>query len=164
MKTLILYYSFDWNTEFIAKRMAEVLWAKMEKIKTETEMIDRKSLMRYLWWWRMVFMKETPIIKEIENNIKDFDNIIIWTPVWAWSYSPPIQAIFNKYKFENKKIALFCCHGWWPGKTIQKMKDSLIWNNIVWEIDFKEPLKNDMTENFRKLEKWLEEVKISFDN
>jgi len=58
----------------------------------------------------MVVMKEIPEIFDIKNNIDEFDNIIIGTPVWAWTYSPPMQALFKKYEIKDKKVAVFCCH------------------------------------------------------
>lgn len=158
MKVLIIYYSLDWNTKLVSETIAETIWADIIELQTKEEIVNKNSFMKYLWWWRMVMMKQEPELLEININFDSYDLIIIGIPVWAWNYSPPITTFFKKYKIVNKKVAVFCCHWWWPGKTLQNMKDKLIWNEFIAEIDWREPVKRDIEINKQKIIKWAESL------
>ncbi|EKE27432.1 MAG: flavodoxin [uncultured bacterium (gcode 4)] len=158
MNSLVIYYSLDWNTKRISEIIWKEIWADFEALETIKPLVKSDSFMKYIWWWRMVMMNEIPEIKPLKNEFEKYDLIIIWTPVWAWTYSPPIAAFFEKYHIKGKKVAIFCCHWWWPGKTFDKMKEKLRWNEIIWEINFNEPLKKDTEIQFEKAIVWIKGI------
>ncbi len=140
MKTLIVYYSFEGNTEFIAKAMAEAIGADLLKLQPKKE-IPTKGFMKYFWGGRQAMMKMKPELLPLEKNPADYDFIILGTPVWAFTYSPPLATYFSQRPFKNKRIALFCCHGGGKAGTLRNMKEALKGNTFVGEIDFIEPLR-----------------------
>lgn len=159
MRTIVIYYSLDWNTKYIAETITKELSWDILELKTTKELLDKDSFMKYLWWWKMVYMKEEPELIEFNIDFSKYDLIIIWTPVWAFNYTPPLATFFSKYKLENKNIAIFCCHSWWMWKTLNNMREKLNWNNIISEINFIEPLKRNKEESRQKLEKWIENLR-----
>ncbi len=158
MKTLIIYYSFDWNTEFIADNIHRKLkWSEIERIYTKEEIVKKWKLSKYLWWWKMVMMKEEPEIIENSLNPEDFDNIIIWSPVWAWTIAPPVKTYLSKHKLWKKNIYIYC-HAWWPWKVVEKFKELISWNQYKSAIWFKNPLNTDTQRQLKELIDWIEEI------
>lgn len=94
MKTLILYYSFEGNTEYVATKLASYLDADFQKVVPVKE-LKSKGFSKYIWGGRQAFMKEKkPAIAPLEKNYKDYDLILIGTPIWAFTYAPPIRTFF----------------------------------------------------------------------
>jgi flavodoxin len=157
MRTLIVYYSFDGNTKFIAEIIAKTIKADLLELKPKEE-ITRGPL-KHLWGGRQVMMKEKPELFSFDKNPDDFDVIYIGTPVWAFNYAPAINAFLSKTELKRKKIALFCCHGGTPGNTIAKMRELLKKDNeILGEISFKEPLTNEKEKNEEVAKKWALDI------
>lgn len=150
VKTLVIYYSFEGNTKFIAETIAEKLGADLLELKPEKE-LNSKGFMKYIWGGSQVVMGKMPKLQPFDKNPRDYDLLIIGTPVWAWSYTPPLNTFFNSVKITGKKIALFSCHGGQNAKTFEKMEKALEGNEIIAKQDFFEPLR-DKEENKKKAE------------
>ncbi|HQP91981.1 MAG TPA: flavodoxin, partial [Candidatus Omnitrophota bacterium] len=87
MKKLIVFYSLDGNTRFIARAIAESTGADMMELQPRVQP-ELKGFMKYLWGGRQVFMKEKPQLLSFQKNPQDYDLIFIGTPVWAFTYAP----------------------------------------------------------------------------
>lgn len=157
MRILVIYYSYEGNTKFVAQTIASTVKADLLELKPEKE-INAKGFMKYIWGGRQVLMKARPVLKELDKDLVDYDLLFIGTPVWAWSYAPPLNTFFHSANFQGKKIALFCCHGGSKGKTLEKMASRLRENEIIAIPDFFEPLKKDKTSVASKVAQWALEV------
>ena len=157
MKKLIVFYSLDGNTRFIARAIAESTGADMMELQPRVQP-ELKGFMKYLWGGRQVFMKEKPQLLSFQKNPQDYDLIFIGTPVWAFTYAPALASFFELIKLQNKKIALFCCSGGGKGKTLENMKKMLAGNEIVGEIDFVEPLRRDRKKNEDLAKEWAGKI------
>ena len=157
MKTLVLFYSFEGNTRFIAKEIATAINSDILELKVEMP-LQKKGFMKYVWGGRQAFMKEKPKLLTLEKNPNDYDVIFIGTPVWAWRYAPALNPFFSEYKITGKKIAVFCCHGGGKGKTLQLMKKKLTGNNFIGEENYYEPLSKDKEGKVTKARKWAREI------
>jgi len=141
MKKLVIYYSLDGNTRFIAENIARSSQADILELKTEIN-LPTSSFGKHFVGGGMVFKRETPALLPFDKNPADYDVIIIGTPVWAFNFTPPIRSLLNQYKIIGKKIALFCCCNGMPGKTIPNMKKLLPGNEFIGEKVFIKTLKN----------------------
>ncbi|MBI5874210.1 MAG: NAD(P)H-dependent oxidoreductase [Candidatus Omnitrophica bacterium] len=157
MKKLVVYYSLDGNTKFIAQAIAEAVGADILELKPKKEP-NAKSPMKYLWGGRQVLMKEKPELKHFDTNPQDYDCLFIGTPVWAWTYAPALATFFTMGNLKGKKIALFCCSGGGKGKTLEKMKEQLSGNEFIGEMDFVEPLKQDKEQNAVLAAQWAKQI------
>ncbi|WP_353894193.1 NAD(P)H-dependent oxidoreductase [Proteinivorax hydrogeniformans] len=158
-KTLILYYSLDGNCKFVADELANNLEGEVDTLRIEPKKdITGGKFKRYFWGGAQVFMKKEPEIKPINLDLDDYANIIIGTPVWAWTFSPPIRSFLNLYPLTDKKIALYSCHGGQLGKTINDMRNYLQNNTIVSEMDFFEPATKDSEVNKKTIAKWAQKL------
>ena len=157
MKKLVVFYSLDGNTRFVARTIAEAVAADILELNPKDG--PRKSgFAKYIWGGRQVMRKYKPELEAFDKKPEDYDLLFIGTPVWAWTYTPALATFFSTVPLKGKKIAVFCCSGGGKGKTLEKMKENLGGNEIVGETDFVEPLRRDQKENATKARKWAREV------
>ena len=71
IKTLILYYSFEGNTEMAAQWMAEAIGADLLKIQPVRE-LKSKGFSKYIWGGRQVVMKEAPPIQPLDVDLNEY--------------------------------------------------------------------------------------------
>lgn len=157
MKTLVIYYSFEGCTKLIAETIAKAINADIFELKTKEELVKTHGFMKYLWGGRSVVYKEKPELLPLEKNPADYDLIFIGTPVWAFTFTPPLRSLFAKKILKNKKIAVFCTHEGGPINTLKNMKNELAGNEIVSEMDFKN-VKKTPDENTKKATEWAKQM------
>ena len=95
MKTLVVYYSRTKTSEKLAKNLADKLDAGLE------EVIDRRDYsgaLGYIAGGRDALMKKEGEIEELKNNARDYDLVIIVTPVWAGNMVPGIRSFIRQEK------------------------------------------------------------------
>jgi flavodoxin len=158
MKKLVIFYSLDGNTKFIAENLAKEIGADILELKPEKE-ISRIEPIKHLWGGKQAFLKETPRLKNYNLNLEDYQIICIGTPVWAYNFSPPLRTFLKENKIKNKKIILFCTCGQAKRKTFNNLREKLEGNEIIGEIEFKNVLKNP-EENIRKLNDFLKKLSL----
>ncbi|MBU1132103.1 NAD(P)H-dependent oxidoreductase [Patescibacteria group bacterium] len=161
MKILVIYYSLDGNTKFISEKIAESIGADILELKPKKELVPASGFLRYFWGGRQAIMGGKPELESLEKNCADYDLVFLGTPVWALKYAPPVNTFFSNVKLENKKIALFCCHGGAPGGTLNKMKKRLAGNEFVGAIDFREPLKHDKEAEAKRAAEWARGIAMN---
>ena len=157
MRNLVVYYSLGGNSKFMAELIKSYTNADILELKLKEE-VKSKGFLKYLWGGKQVISNEKPELQSIDKNLNDYDMIFIGTPVWAWSFSRALNTFFSKYKILDKKIALFCSSGGGKGKTFEKMKNMLLGNEIVGEIDFVDPLKNKKEDYDKKILDWVDGI------
>jgi flavodoxin len=157
MKKIVIFYSLEGNTRLIGENIAKTIDADILELKPKNE-IPSKGFMKYLWGGKAAMMKTKPELLPFDTDLQQYDVFFIGTPVWAWTYAPPLNTFFQTHTLSDRKIALFCCHAGQKGKIFAKMKDALKGNQILGEIDFKEPLKNDTGANIEKAKTWAENI------
>lgn len=158
MKSLVIFYSFEGNCKMVAEEIQSLTGADLLQLKPVHDM-KSTGFSKFLWGGRQIVMGEEPELEPFDVKFGDYDMIFIGTPVWAWTYSPALKSFFSQKQICSKKVALFCCHGGGKGKTLEKMKAHLEGNEIIGEIDFREPLKRKATDVPQRLKNWLEEIK-----
>lgn len=159
MKTLVVYYSFEGNTELIAQTIAQEIEADLLKLEVK-QSIKTHSFLKFFWGGRQAMMKAKPELLPLQKNPQDYDLILIGTPVWAFTFSPALRTFFATNKFSQKKIAVFCCHEGGLKNTLQNMKAELVGNEIVGEKDFFAPLKQEKETTIQKAREWAKSLVI----
>ncbi|PID58798.1 flavodoxin [candidate division KSB3 bacterium] len=157
MKKIVIFYSFEGNTRLIANTIAKTVDADILELTPKDE-IQSTGIMKYVWGGKAALMNAKPALLPYDKNIQEYDLLFIGTPVWAWTFAPPLNTFLATEVFVNKKIALFCCHGGGKGKIFRKMAKVLTQNQILGEADFKDPLKHHTEANLEKAKKWAERI------
>lgn len=157
MKVLVLYYSFSGNTRLIAETVSKELNADIEEIKP-IKPLNAGGAGYVMWGLRQLVSQSKPPLATLEHDPAKYDLIILGTPVWSYTITPPIRTFLSDNRMIGKKIALFCCHGGNYGKTLEDMKKALQGNEIVAAADFYDPLKHDSAQNICKAAKWAKSI------
>ena len=67
MKTLVIFYSFEGSTKFIAQTIANEIGAELLEIKPEKEIVSH-GFMKYVWGGKQAVMKEKPALLPFDKN------------------------------------------------------------------------------------------------
>lgn len=157
MSTLVVFFSFDGNTKFIAEKIAETINADIIELKTSKK-YPTEGFLKYFWGGKSVIFGEKPKLINGSIDLNKYETVFIGTPVWAGSYTPPIKSFTRQYKLRDKRIALFASHGGnGAEKCFAKLKAALPGNRFIGEMAFLEPKKNS-EESSNKAVKWATDL------
>ena len=157
---LVIYYSFEGNTKFVAEEIARYLEADILRLKPKKD-LKTHGFMKYFWGGRMVTVKDYPKLEEFDKNIEDYDIIILGTPVWAFTYTPALASLFKMHIIQNKKVIIFCTHEGGMKNALEKAEKMLMKDNnkVIAKNDFLKPLKNTKA-TLEKINDWIKEIDI----
>jgi flavodoxin len=160
MKVLVVYYSYDGNTRFIAETVANELDADICGLHPVKEM-KSKGFFKYVWGGAMVAMKQKPALLPFDKNPADYDLVIIGTPVWNSSMTPPVRSFLDKYGSGIKSAALFCCYSGGMKNTFAEMRGMLGGGGVTGEMGFLDPLGQNESESARLAREWAKPLIIN---
>lgn len=109
MRTLVVFYSRTGTTKKAGEMIVQKLDADTEEIK---DTIDRSGARGYLISGRDAMKKRLTKLEPVKFNPRDYDLVIIGTPVWAWNVSTPVRTylIEQRNNFSGQ-AAFFCTMG-----------------------------------------------------
>lgn len=135
-KKLIVYYSYTDNT----KKIVDIL-----KDKLDVDIVRLETVKPYSGSYDDVVeqgKKETdsgymPEIREIETNINDYNEILLGSPVWWYTFAPAVRTFLSKYDLSGKIIIPFITNGGWIGSTVNDIKNMANNSEVKNEINIK---------------------------
>ncbi|MCX7882809.1 MAG: NAD(P)H-dependent oxidoreductase [Brevinematales bacterium] len=158
MRVLVLFYSYEGNTEFIAKIIAEEVHAEVESIKPVEEK-HYHGVMKYVWNGKAALMREKPTLIPLKKDILAYDLIFLGTPVWAGTWVPVFNTLFQQNDFMGKKVACFYCHAGGPGSIEKRFRKQLVSASLLGFCGFIDPLWSKYKEKYEKqAREWAREM------
>ncbi|MEA2069785.1 MAG: flavodoxin [Asgard group archaeon] len=154
MKTAVIYYSFEGDTELIAKVIAEEIGADLIPLEP-VNVIESKEYMKNVIADKQVRLKTKPLLKEYEFDANDYDLLIFGTPIWSSTFAPALRTFFSQEVITDKKIGLFYCFTVKPGLIVKRLSEALKGNDILDHIGFVDPKKNNTEEKIEDAKKWV---------
>jgi flavodoxin len=153
MKAAVIYYSLEGNMEFIAQKLGENGNADLCRLIPKKE-YPKGKISKYVWGGKSATFGEMPAIEDININLEEYDTLVIGTPIWAGTMTPPVLTFLHDNKIIDKKIILVTtCGGGGSEKAVEKMKEFLSGSNVIDAINFVNPLQNQNEEFQNKIEK-----------
>ncbi len=152
MKKLVVYYSLEGNTKMVAEAVAEAAEADLIRL-VPSEQPSKSGAARYFWGGRAAIMKKAPKLEPLEFTPEDYDLVFLGTPVWAWTFAPPLRSFLRDHDLSGKKVALFCCHGGGPGKAMEKL-ESAVAGEVVSKTLFRDPLSRETEDQLKAAAEW----------
>jgi flavodoxin len=107
VKALVVYYTRTGNTRFVAERVAREIGAAIEEV---TDGRDRRGPIGFLRSGYESTRGILPKIEETKEDPRDYDLVVIGTPVWNARPSTPIRAYLNGHDLSGKQTAIFCAN------------------------------------------------------
>ena len=157
MNNLVIFYSLEGHTKFIAQKIAEKINGNILEIKPKKEYVS-SGFKKYFWGGKSVVFKEKPELLPYDVNIDDYDNIFIGTPIWVGTYVPVYNTFFDKENIHDKNIYLFASHeGGGAEKFYKNIKEVIPNNKFNGKIDFNRSLK-DKEDIIKDIEMWLDDM------
>lgn len=95
------------------------------------------DLQRYVWCQEEVSIPIEPAVRHDEYRFTAADLIVLGTPVWAGTLSPPMRSFLRQHEFFRKAIALFCTYDGRAGACLGDMRALLSGSDIVAESSFR---------------------------
>lgn len=116
--TLVVYFSRHGHTRRVAQLIAEQCGADTEEI---VDGIERHGVWGYLRSLVEAVLRRPVPIQPSRRSPRDYDTVIIGTPVWAWHLASPVRAYLCRHRGRFRRVAFFCCHrGWGSGPVLQE--------------------------------------------
>jgi flavodoxin len=121
MKALVVFYSRTGNTRRVAQEIMTMLHCDGEELRDE---VKRTGFVGYMRSGRQAMKKEPVQLNDLTKNLKDYDLVIVGTPIWAFTMSAPIRTFLEQNKESLPEIAFFTTSGSSPGdKTFDLMQE-----------------------------------------
>ena len=160
MKKIIVYYSLEGNTEYIADKLSDALGAGKLRLIPEKPFAD-KGFAKFFWGGKSAVMAEKPTLKAYVLDA-DFEEIIIGFPVWAGNITPPIRTFVfeNKELLKGRRISAFACQsGSGAEKAFAKLRSLLEINDFYSTAVFIDPKDKPSEENELRLDQLIKKLK-----
>ncbi len=159
-KKLIVYYSYTGHTKMIAESIQK---------KLKCDILEIKPVKPYSTDYQTVVdeeqnnesAKKTPEIEKIDEDLNNYDEIIVGSPVWWYTIVPVIRTFLKENDLSGKIIKPFATNAGWLGRTFQEI-EKLCSNstvdkgmNIVFTEDYNE---NELVTSPDEVDKWIESL------
>lgn len=108
MKTLIVYYSFEGNTRYTARLLAEKLGADTLELEPVKD-YPRGKASKFVFGGAAASFSATPELKPYVCELEKYDLIILGSPVWAGRAAPPLNTFLKSHDLRHSRVAAFAC-------------------------------------------------------
>ncbi|MFV0412982.1 MAG: flavodoxin family protein [Oscillospiraceae bacterium] len=123
MKTIVLYYSVGGATRKEAEKLAAERKAPLCRIET----VRRHSLPGTLFFGSFRAMRrKAEAIKPLEENLAEYDEIVLGCPIWAGHPAPAFNAVIKQLPAGKQVELFFCSAGGESAKSMEGTKALVI--------------------------------------
>ena len=118
MKKLFLYYSYSGNGDFVAEAMKEKGYdiREVETVKG----LPKVSFFAMLAGGFQASAKKKAELKEYNQDVSKYDEIVIGSPIWNGRITPAINTILANINLEGKELSFVFYAGSGEGKHALK--------------------------------------------
>jgi flavodoxin len=113
-RCLVVYYSLSGNTRKVAKAVADRMGAELEAI---VELRPRTGPFVRFWCAFDSIFRRMPPIAPAKRDVRDYDIVILGSPVWAGDMAAPMRTFLAREKGRIAKAAFFCTYWGAGGET-----------------------------------------------
>ena len=138
MKKIFIYYSLMGNGDLIAEHFKDNGY-DIRKVIPKKE-LPKPFFFRMMSGGFKAFIKAKDKLIDFDNNIENYDEVVIGSPIWNGRLSSPINSVLEDINLENKKVSfvLYSGSGNEDTKAVSLIKEK--YNAQI--INLQEPLKN----------------------
>ncbi len=152
-KAIVIYYSLEGNTDYIAQAVAEGASAELLRLHQQKE-ISPTGLIRYVTGGKLAATKGLPALAETLPDLSDVEYVFLGTPVWASTFAPALRTFISQEKLVGKKIACFICYAGNAGRVEQELKQLCPEAQFMGSIGFKDPFKKKRSDDLAAAKSW----------
>lgn len=130
----IVYYSYSNNTKKIVDEIIKSVKADVYEIKPVIPYPDDYEILVEQEEHKQG-KEEVVEIEDLKINLKDYDTIILGTPVWWYTMAPPVRSFLKNNDLSGKTIIPFITNGGWIGTTLEDINKLTKGAHVKNEID-----------------------------
>ena len=118
MKKLSVYYSLTGNLDIVSEKLKEQGF--------EIRKVEKKKPLPKSFFWSIMTggflagFKVKSKVKEFDQNIEEFEEIYIGSPIWNARLSSPINKVLSLLDLKDKKVTFILSAGSGEGKKALK--------------------------------------------
>ena len=146
MSKIFIYYTRSGNGDVIADKYKE-LGFDIRKVETKYKLSKNLFLACMKGGFHATIGKKPKLIN-FDNNINDYEEIIIGSPIWNGRLSCPINTVLKNLNFENKNVKFVLYSGSGEAEPAKKYINKKYPNSKI--VILKEPKK--YVDELKKLE------------
>ena len=118
MSKLFIYYSLSGNGDIVANYLKEKEY-EIRKVETKYKLSKHLFPAMMKGGFHAMIGKKAKLIN-YDNDISNYDEIIIGSPVWNSRLTPPINTVLKNTDLSNKKLTFILYSGGGVGKKATK--------------------------------------------
>lgn len=159
MKTIVVYYGYGEHTKMIVDKIKEKIDCDVLRIKPKVPYsTDYQTVVDETE--DNVESKKTPEIDDISVKIEDYETVIIGTPVWWYTITPPMRTFLKNYDLRGKKVYAFATNAGWLGETFEEIKELVGDVKSTLSIQFTTNRnENKLMTDEKEIEDWINMIK-----
>ena len=159
MATLIVYYSLEGNTDFVAKKVAEALGYETLRL-VPVKKYYKGGFLKFLIGGFDAVKERTPALKPYEFHAENYARVIFGFPVWAGNVTPPVRTFIKENDLSGLKIAAFACQGGsGADKAFGKLKEALGIGALEAELVLNDPKSKPSKEDDKQIQEFCAKLK-----
>ena len=162
MNALVVYHSYSGNTKLVAEAVAKALGADVEALHP-AKPLHASGVGYVMWGLRQLVSQHKPALLPLTHDPRTYDLIVLGTPVWSYTFTPPVRTFLEGIDLSGKQVALFCCHGGNPKDTLAQMAQALPGCQVIGTADFLDPAKHDPDSSRAKATAWADTLCNTMD-
>jgi|LGOV01.1.fsa_nt_gb menaquinone-dependent protoporphyrinogen IX oxidase len=126
----IIYYSLSGRTkEELEKRYEGDFYQLKGRIK-----IPRNYYVQLAYLGFFSALSASLDYEKFDIDLDKYDEIVLGSPVWAWTVVPFIKKFLKRNRFKNKKVSFLITHEGGPKKAMMRFAKYVDKSNIVNDI------------------------------
>ena len=109
MKKIFIYYSLSGNGDIVASYLKDK-FIDIRKVNTK-EPLPNNTVLRILAGGFLAGINHKDKLIDFDNNIENYDEIIIGSPIWNGKLSCPINTVLSELNLNNKQVTFILYSG-----------------------------------------------------
>lgn len=157
MKSLVVYYSRSGNTRFVAEKISQKIGGDIEEIIDKKR---RKGPLGFVIGGFDATRGRKTDIAEMKKSPRDYDLIVVGTPMWNKRITPAVRTYLEDNKFSEKRVALFCTNNGSKSERVFKTLKEIMHGCIfVGELAISNAQK-DREDTDKEISGWSKSLKV----
>ena len=164
MKAAVIFYSLSGNTAYVAERIKERLNADLIPLRPKQE-YPKRGLIKFYQGGKSAVRAEEPELIPCSADLQSYDVLILGTPVWAGTFTPPMRTFLkqNRNILKEKKVAVYvCCSGGGGFKTIDKIRQFMEIASFIQEAVLIDPLEKETDTSEKAIQNFCDMIQKQF--
>lgn len=156
MKPVVIYYSLSGNTKKIAEEIHKSIGGDIAEIKTVkpyegtyNAIVDQGH--------KEVNSGYSPAIEPLGVDLKNYDTVILGTPVWWYTFAPAVKTFFEENDLSGKTVYPFATNGGWLGHTFEDIKKMCRSSDVKSGLDLHFSASNLRTKE-KEIKNWISNI------